>query len=164
MLFRSLFLFALTYTAFGYAQKTDRDHLRYGNRMYRDSLYDKAEVSYRKAIELNPSSAEAIYNLGNALLMQTKTKEALEQYQIAAKMEQTKPRMAQTYHNAGVVLQGQQQFAEAIEMYKQALRNNPADNETRYNLALSQYQLKNNPDQDNQDNQDNQDKDRKSVV
>ena len=49
---------------------TESDHIRRGNRHYADSLYEKAEVEYRKALELNPKSADAIYNLGNALFYQ----------------------------------------------------------------------------------------------
>ena len=35
------------------AQKTDRDYLRSGNKLYKDSLFIKAEVDYRKALEIN---------------------------------------------------------------------------------------------------------------
>lgn len=55
-----------------YGQKTDRDYLRSGNKLYKDSLFVKAEVDYRKALEVNPKSADALYNLGNSLLMQEK--------------------------------------------------------------------------------------------
>ena len=64
---------ALTAVA-GYGQKTDRDYLRSGNKLYKDSLFVKAEVDYRKALELNPKSADAMYNLGNALMMQERPK------------------------------------------------------------------------------------------
>ena len=133
----------------GYAQKTDRDYLRSGNKLYKDSLFVKAEVDYRKALELNPKSADAMYNLGNALLMQQKAKEAMEQFTAASKIEKNKMKLAQIYHNMGVILQSSKQLPQCIEAYKESLRNNPKDNETRYNLALAQKQLK-----DQQQNQD----------
>lgn len=136
----------------GYAQKTDRDFLRSGNKLYKDSLFVKAEVDYRKALELNPKSADAMYNLGNALLMQQKGKEAMEQFTAASKIEKDKMKLAQIYHNMGVILQSSKQLPQCIEAYKESLRNNPKDNETRYNLALAQKQLK-----DQQQNQQNQD-------
>ena len=74
---------ALTAVA-GYGQKTDRDYLRSGNKLYKDSLFVKAEVDYRKALELNPKSADAMYNLGNALMMQEKAKEAMAGLKSAA--------------------------------------------------------------------------------
>ena len=90
-------------------QKTDRDYLRSGNKLYNDSLFIKAEVDYRKALELNPKSTDAMFNLGNALLMQQKAKEAMEQYESVSKIEKDKEKLAQIYHNMGVILQSSKQ-------------------------------------------------------
>lgn len=139
-------------TAFG--QKTARDYLRSGNKLYQDSLFVKAEVDYRKALDQEPKSADAMYNLGNALLMQQKAKEAMEQYEAASRVETDKAKLAQIYHNMGVILQSSKQYPQCIEAYKQSLRRNPKDNETRYNLALAQKLLKD--QQQQQQNQDQQ--------
>lgn len=139
-------------TAFG--QKTARDYLRSGNKLYQDSLFVKAEVDYRKALDQDPKSADAVYNLGNALLMQQKAKEAMEQYEAASRVETDKAKLAQIYHNMGVILQSSKQYPQCIEAYKQSLRRNPKDNETRYNLALAQKLLKD--QQQQQQNQDQQ--------
>ena len=135
-------------------QKTDRDYLRSGNKLYNDSLFIKAEVDYRKALEINPKSTDAMFNLANALLMQQKAKEAMEQYESVSKIEKDKDKLAQIYHNMGVILQSSKQLPQCIEAYKESLRNNPKDNETRYNLALAQKLLKD--QQQNQQNQDQQ--------
>ena len=138
-------------------QKTDRDYLRSGNKLYNDSLFIKAEVDYRKALEVNPKSTDAMFNLGNALLMQQKAKEAMEQYESVSKIEKDKEKLAQIYHNMGVILQSSKQLPQCIEAYKESLRNNPKDDETRYNLALAQKQLKDQQqDQQNQDQQQQQ--------
>ena len=126
--------------------------MRSGNKLYKDSLFVKSEVDYRKALEIAPQSADAIYNLGNALLMQQKAKDAMEQFEAAARIEKDKSKLAEIYHNMGVILQSSKQLPQCIEAYKQALRNNPKDDETRYNLALAQKQLK-----DQQQQQQNQD-------
>lgn len=139
-----------------FAQKTERDYLRSGNKLYNDSLFIKAEVDYRKALELNPKSTDAMFNLGNSLLMQQKAKEAMEQFESASKIEKDKEKLAQIYHNMGVILQSSQQYPQCIEAYKQSLRNNPKDDETRYNLALAQKLLKDQQQNQNQ-NQDQQD-------
>lgn len=139
-----------------YGQKTERDYLRSGNKLYKDSTFVKAEVDYRKALELEPKSTDAMYNLGNSLLMQQKAKEAMEQYEAASRIEKGKNKLAQIYHNMGVILQSSKQLPQCIEAYKQALRNNPKDDETRYNLALAQKQLK-----DQQQQNQNQNKDQK---
>lgn len=124
------------------AQKSERDNLRRGNQQYRDSAYVDAEVSYRKALEANPQSTAAHYNLGNSMLFQNKAQEAMSEYEVAAKTETNRSKLAQIHHNAGVVWQSAKEYARAIEFYKEALRNNPKDNETRYNLALCQKLLK----------------------
>lgn len=139
-----------------YGQKTERDYLRSGNKLYKDSTFVKAEVDYRKALELEPKSTDAMYNLGNSLLMQQKAKEAMEQYEAASRIEKDKNKLAQIYHNMGVILQSSKQLPQCIEAYKQALRNNPKDDETHYNLALAQKQLK-----DQQQQNQNQNKDQK---
>ena len=138
-------------------EKTDRDYLRSGNKLFNDSLFIKAEVDYRKALELNPKSTDAMFNLGNALLMQQKANEAMEQYQSVSKIEKDKDKLAQIYHNMGVIMQSSKQYAQCIEVYKESLRNNPKDDETRYNLALAQKLLKDQEQQNqNQDQQEQQ--------
>ena len=140
-------------------KKTDRDYLRSGNRLYRDSMYTKAEVDYRKAIEANSRFPQAHFNLGNALLRQQNPKEAMQAYEQAVKVETNKGRLASIYHNMGVIFQSQKDYAKAVEAYKQSLRNNPKDDETRYNLALAQKMLKDQQqDQQNQDQNQQQQK------
>jgi tetratricopeptide (TPR) repeat protein len=158
----SLLFLSLCSVASVSAQHSDRDYIRHGNHFYRDSLFQKAEVEYRKALEKNPQSTQAMYNLGNALLMQQKAKEAMKQYEAVSKIEKNKSRAAMIFHNAGFILQSQKQYGDAIEMYKQSLRNNPQDDETRYNLVLCQRLLKKNPQQNknNKNQNKNQNKDK----
>lgn len=133
------------------AQKSYREYLRSGNRLYTDSLYDKAEVEYRKALELDPNGSQALFNLGNALLYQDKAQDAMDKYVMAEKRESEKANLAQIHHNMGVICQASKDYARAVEYYKQALRENSTDQETRYNLALAMKQLK-----DQQQQQQNQ--------
>lgn len=158
-----------------YAQRTDRDFVRRGNKLYADSLFVKAEVEYRRALDVNPQSMEAMYNLGNSLLAQQKAEEAMKQYKAAASLipaggrniavaDEDKMKLAQIYHNMGVLLQSSQQLDACIEAYKSALRNNPRDHETRYNLTLAmkqrqqQQEQQQNQDQQNQDQQKEEEK------
>lgn len=136
------------------AQKAERDYIRKGNRAYKDSTYVNAEVNYRKAIDVNPKSTISMYNLGNTLMQQNKLQEAMEQFVAATKMEKDKGNLAQIYHNMGVIFHSGKDYAKAVEAYKESLRNNPKDNETRYNLALAQKMLKD--QEQNQQNQDQQ--------
>ncbi len=138
------------------AQKSYREYLKSGNKLYTDSLYDKAEVEYRKALELDPNGSQALYNLGNALLYQNKAQDAMDQYMMAEKRETSKQNLAQIHHNMGVICQASKDYARAVEYYKQSLRENPTDNETRYNLAVALRQLKDQQQQQQQENKNEQ--------
>ncbi|MBO5155961.1 MAG: VWA domain-containing protein [Prevotella sp.] len=120
-----------------------RKHIRQGNKNFHANDYTEAETSYRKAITRNNGNAQAHYNLGNALMAQNKDSLAIVEFENAAKMEQAPMRKSMSYHNMGVICQKHQMFKEAIEAYKNALRLNPNDNQTRYNLELCKRQLKN---------------------
>ena len=139
------------------AQTTDRQYIREGNKQFRKGDYANAEVSYRKALEKNDRNPQAIYNLGNALLGQQKDSAAVAQFEKAVKAETNPLRKSKAYHNMGVVCQQKKMFAEAIEQYKQALRLNPSDDETRYNLELCKRQLKNQDNNNSNNDQQNQD-------
>lgn len=123
--------------------QNDRNFIRQGNRAYHKQKWAAAETQYRKAISKNQKNAQAVYNLGCALMMQQKDSMAMIQFENASKLETNKMRRARSYHNMGVVMQQHQQYAQAIGCYENALRCNPQDNATRYNLALCKKLLKN---------------------
>jgi Ca-activated chloride channel family protein len=148
----------------GVQAQSDRQMIRQGNKQFRLGNSAEAEVSYRKAVEKNPRNPQANYNLGNALMLQRKDSAAVAQWESAAKIETNPLRRAMAYHNMGVMCQQRKMFGEAIEAYKEALRNNPADDQTRYNLAVckrqqqqQQQNQQNKDDQQNKDNKDNKD-------
>lgn len=136
--------------------QTDSNLIRQGNRAFKSQKWAAAETQYRKAISKNQKNPQAIYNLGCALLAQQKDSLAMVQFGNAAQLESNIFRRSKSYHNMGVVMQNHREYAQAIEYYKMALRCNPQDNETRYNLALCKKLLKNN--QQNQNNKNNKDK------
>lgn len=152
-----------------YVFAQDRQSIRQGNKLYRQQSFDRAEVEYRKALAKNPRNTQAMYNLGCALLQQQKDSAAIVQFENAGRTEKSTLRKAMAYHNMGFICQKHQMYGEAIQAYKESLRNNPNDDETRYNLALckrlqkQQQQNNQNQKQNPQDNKDNQDKqDKKS--
>ena len=145
--------------------QTDRQYIRQGNKQFNAGDYPNAEVSYRKAVEKNPKNPQAVYNLGNALMAQKKDSAAIEQFQNASKLETNPLRKYQSFHNMGVICQSHKMYGEAIEAYKNALRLNPTDDETRYNLILckhekeKQAQNKQNQQQNKQDQKKDDQKD-----
>ena len=139
------------------AQKESGD-VRRGNKSYENEKYVDAEVDYRKGLEQNNKSFSATFNLGNALYRQQKYPEAIEQFQAAAHLAgDDKQRVASAYHNIGNALLQSGEYAKSIEAYKQALRRNPTDDETRYNLVYAQQMLQ--QQQQNQQDQQQQNQD-----
>jgi Ca-activated chloride channel family protein len=151
--------------------QSDRHLVRQGNKLFRSGNYTDAEVSYRKALEKDDRNPQAAYNLGNAMMGQHKDSAAAAQLGAAAQLAKNPVRKAQACHNMGVVYQQNKKYGEAIEAYKEALRNNPADDQTRYNLELckklqkqqqqnqqNQQQQQQQDKKDNKDNKDNKDK------
>lgn len=147
-----LFLTALSVTA-----QTDRQYIRQGNKQFRMGDYPNAEVSYRKAIEQNPKNPQASFNLGNALMAQKKDSAAVTQFENASRLETNPLRKAQSFHNIGVICQTHKMYGEAIEAYKNALRLNPNDDETRYNLVLCKHQKQKQDQQKQNQGQNNDD-------
>ena len=170
-----LFCLLTASVAGAYAQRSDRSFVRKGNHLFEDSLFIKAEENYLKALDMNPELLEGYYNLGNAYTAQQKPNEAVEQYNKMAsaleakkkelmdnpeaspkELDKCKKDLAQTYHNTGVVYHMCEQFDKAVEAYKQALRNNPQDDETRYNMILAQRMLKDQQQQQQEQQQEQQ--------
>ena len=135
--------------------QNERKDIRKGNKAFRQQNYVQAEVDYRKATAKNGRNPQAIYNLGCAFMAQQKDSSAVVQFENASKVETNPKRKAMAFHNIGVICQKKQLFSEAIEAYKESLRNNPSDNETRYNLELCKRQLKNQKNNNNDKNQQN---------
>ncbi len=159
MRLRYVFFVAMLLLTGNSLAQNDRTFIRIGNRHFSQRDYAKAETEYRKAIAQNGSNPQAIYNLGCALQAQQKDSAAIKQYEYAGKIETNKIRKSKSYHNIGVICQSRQMYKEAIEAYKESLRNNPSDNETRYNYMLCKRLLKNQKNQnDKQNNKNNQQK------
>ncbi len=135
--------------------QNDRHYIREGNKAFNIGDYAKAEELYHKAIAKNNKNPQAHYNLGKVQSEQDKDSSAIVSYERAADLEVNKFRKALTYHNIGVICQDHKMYAEAIEAYKNALRNNPNDEETRYNLEVCRRQ-KDKQDQNNQQQQQQQ--------
>ena len=155
-MYKRIILFLFCFIALqAAAQSAEWRHLHQGNRAFMRGDYKTAEVEYRNAQKLNPRSARAAFNLGDVYMAQKNIQAALEQYQTAAKGESNKYLRALSYHNVGVAYHLNKQFDKAIDFYKEALRNNPHDDDTRYNLVLCQKQKKEEQQEKQQNKNDN---------
>lgn len=143
----------------GWSQK-ERKFIREGNRNYEKAtadtamvdttLYQLAETSYRKALDVKPDDFKSLFNIGDALFKQNKMTEAENQFQEILEIAPTKEDKANTYFNIGNSLLAQQKLDESIEAFKNALRNNPTDVNAKYNLEFVRYLKKMQEQQQNQ--------------
>ena len=143
-----------------------------GNQGYQNEAYVEAEADYRKALSINNSNVKAQHNIGNSLYRTKDFDQANQRYFQTQKNSLNKVDKHLAFHNMGNGFMQQKNYEKAVEAYKNALRNNPADNETRYNYALAkellekqkqeqeenQDQNDQNDQEDQQDQQDQQDK------
>ena len=148
--------------------KKERNHIRSGNKLYKQKRYAEAEVEYRKALQESPASPIAQFNLATALLRQgsatasqdSKDNPANEAQGILAELAKNCPNhgiRGKAAYDLGNIAYTQQNWGEAIEHYKNALRCNPDDDQARDNLRLAQLKKQQQDQQNKNQNKDKQD-------
>lgn len=135
--------------------------------------FPKAEADYRKSIALDPKEQTSKYNLGASYYDKELNASAMLRFKQAASVASKKEDKHKAFHNLGNTFMNEKKYQEAVDSYKNALRNNPTDDETRYNLALAKKLLEQQNDgdgegddkekdekqEDDKDSKDNKDKD-----
>lgn len=150
-------VFGLLLSSFSWGQLLDseRSELRKGNRAYQSGDLDASQQAYENALDKNQFSANGHFNLGNALYAKKDTN-AVKHFEQAATYTDSDEARAKAYHNLGNAFMKQGKLQEGIDAYKKALRLNPQDEDTRYNLAYALEMLRK-QQQQQQENQDDQD-------
>ena len=158
----------LCFIALGEINAQSEDYAKYYNKAnsLSESDFEKAEKNYRVAINDSLSDLKATFNLSNEYYTEGYFDDAISRQLEAIKLAKSKIEKHKAFHNLGNSLMKKEMCSEAVSAYKSALRNNPNDDETRYNLALAKQcedeQSKNDDDQkDDQQDQENKEKDNK---
>jgi len=164
-----LILFLLFLAAIVQAQN-ERKFVRQGNKYYEaankdtsriDTVqFNKAEIEYLKALEKKPDDAKWNFNLADALYKQKKFDQSAEKFQEIADKTTNKIEKSRALHNLGNSYLMKNKLDESISAYKDALRNNPKDLETKYNLLYAMNMKKKQQDQQKKDQDKNKDKDK----
>jgi tetratricopeptide (TPR) repeat protein len=152
--------------------QNERKFVRSGNKLFMEAVRDtsrldttkfsNAETEYRKALNKKPTDTKWNFNLADAMYKQMRFDEAAERFSELAEKMETPEEKARALHNIGNSQLMQQKLDESIESYKKALRNNPNDLDTKYNLAYAQMMKNKQQQQQNQDQNKDQNKDQQN--
>ncbi|MBT3422800.1 MAG: tetratricopeptide repeat protein [Bacteroidetes bacterium] len=168
----TILLSAITVLSFG---QNEHKMTRKGNKLYTKNQFTDAEANYKKALEIDQKHEQASFNLGDSYFEQGRYDEAITQFTISANTTDDNHLKNRAYYNLGnsnleafksikessnqEEMQKKSQYLDqSIEAYKEALKVEPTDMESKYNLS---YALKNKPKGEGQNNQQNQDQDKK---
>ena len=148
------------------SNKAERNFIREGNKLFAEENYADAEIEYSKALQANPSSAVAAYNMGLTLAKQAAPDDSTgilqradSLFNYAASITTDKNLKMMAHFNKGNLAYNAQQYDRAIEDYKNALRAVPTDDDSRYNLRMAQLKLQEQQQQNQDKNQDQQNQD-----
>jgi Ca-activated chloride channel family protein len=173
---RNILILLLLFPASVALAQKERKFVREGNQWFETGLKDtakldtvsfgKAEVAYRRALELKPEDQKWQFNLANSLYKQKKAEESAKEFETIAEKAALPDDKSKAYHNMGNSFLVQKKLDESIATYKKALRLTPNDPETKYNLAYAmkmkqEEEKKKEQDKDKDKDKKDQDKDQK---
>jgi len=118
-----------------------RDSLTVARNAYKNKEYDKAFKYYQSAQSKAPEGIDLSEEMGQSAYKSHQYEKAEKIYQQTASDQSNTKKRAADYHNLGNAKMRQKNYQGAIESYKEALRNNPKDEQTRYNLSEAMRQL-----------------------
>ncbi|MDG2369974.1 MAG: hypothetical protein P8M12_04985, partial [Flavobacteriales bacterium] len=141
--------------------------LNEGVKAYENGEYLKAQEHFENSFSENPAYTKAIFNAGNAAYLNGDFEAARDFYNKYIGSKENKFERAEALHNIGNSYlknfkekKDENSLIESINYFKKSLRENPNDQETRYNLAYALNQLQQNKE-DNQQQDENKDQDKK---
>ena len=140
--------------------QSDKKYIREGNREYEKEKFSDSEISYRKAIDKNKQSPDAVFNVGDALYKQNKFEDAGKQFIENTNLNEDKVKKSAGLYNLGNSYLKANKVKESIEAYKNALKLRPDSKEAKYNLAYAQDLLKQQEQQQKDKEKQDQDKDK----
>lgn len=147
----SVLLIVLGLLPFSSTAQTDKELIKKGNAAYEKKDYGNAINNYQKAVEKNPASSTAQYNLGNALFKNQKPDDAVQAYDNAVSNSGSKYDKSKAFYNKGVVLQNNNKLPDCIDAYKNALKLDPQDEDARQNLQKALQQQKQEQQKENKE-------------
>ena len=160
---RYIFLLIFICLSVNVQSQNKKSLLKKGNKLFKDSLYNDAEIKYRKSLEKDQDYFGASYNLANSIYKQERYDESSSLYKSLKDNAKNDEELSVIHFNEGNSLLKEKKTDLAIESFKEALRKSPNDEDARFNLAYAlkmKEQEQENKDQENKD-QENKDQENK---
>ena len=134
--------------------QADKKYIRKGNKEYEKGKYVDSEISYRKAVDENKLSHDAVFNVGDALYKQNKFEEAGKQFVENTNQTDNRLKKSSGLYNLGNSLLKANKLEESIEAYENSLKLRPDNMEAKYNLSYAQDLLKKQQEQQQKQQQE----------
>ena len=124
-----------------------RNYLSLGSVFFERGYPETSETFFRRALQDDPASAEALYGLGSVYLQQQKLPEARESFERALKLQSSYPgTIPNAWNNLGLLSARAGDTAAAIDFFQRALEIDPAHLIALLNLGNAYRQRKDWPE------------------
>tara|TARA_B100000508_G_scaffold85763_1_gene66728 strand:+ start:36767 stop:37531 length:765 start_codon:yes stop_codon:yes gene_type:complete len=154
-----LLILSVVFVAGSACAQSWRDSLEHGKQLYNEGKYEEAYNSLIQAQKLAPEDVDLSKDIGNAAYRKGDYEMAEKAYRSVASSAEDSEQSSKQWHNIGNAQLQKKDYQAAIESYKQALRENPGNEDARYNLAEAKRRLKKQKQEQQKKNNDkNQDK------
>jgi Ca-activated chloride channel family protein len=111
-------------------------------RQQAQKLYEQASTDYLKSNALTKNNYKSLYNQSASLYRQKKYEDAVKELEKVLENSNISDKVkAKVYHNLGNTLLQQGKYQESIDAYKKALKADPKDMDTKYNLEYARKKL-----------------------
>ncbi|XOV66903.1 MAG: tetratricopeptide repeat protein [Fluviicola sp.] len=119
-----------------------RDTLELARTAYKAKDFDKALGYYERAQNTAPDGVDLSDEMGQSAYKAKRYDVAEKIYQQNQTNKSASKDQADNFHNLGNARMRQKNYKGAVDAYKDALRRNPDDEKTRYNLSEAIRQIK----------------------
>jgi tetratricopeptide (TPR) repeat protein len=131
-----------------------------GVKYYNNEEFQESENYFNENSINYPREGKLHFNQGNALYKTGKLEEAENEYNMAFRDDDFKEKSV-LYQNLGNIKFQQQDFKNALKHYRNALIENPDNEDARFNYELASRYLQQQQQQQQQQNQDDKNKEEK---
>ena len=135
-----------------------RDSLEAARTAYSNEDFAEALKYYESAQKNAPDQLDFSDEIAQSAYKAREFEKAEKVYQQGGNNKKTSIERSENYHNIGNAKMKRKDYGGAIESYKESLRQNPNDDQTRYNLSEAIRQLKNKQKQEDKNKDSDQNK------